>query len=100
MMTKYEPNYIGVKAAIVVQKDGLDEEGFAKELSEFGEVWDKEDSELDPETPIKIFYIKTSFGGYVKIKIDYNCVEPRKYMLFPMASLSDKMQVNKMLEKT
>jgi len=90
---------IGVKFVVIVQKDGLNEEEFVKEISKYGNVWDREDNELDPETPVKMFYLKSSFSKYVRFKLDYNCIEPKKFCCFPMASLSDKMQVNKILEK-
>ena len=91
---------IGVKCVMVVQKEGLDEEGFVKDLEEYGEVWDREDNVLDTEPesniPVRMFYIKTTYGKYVKLKLDYMCVEPRRFVLFPMMSLNDKIKVMEM----
>lgn len=88
---------IGVKCVMVVQKEGLNEEGFVEDLKEYGEVWDREDNILDTDPdsniPVRMFYIKTDFGKYVKLKLDYMCVEPRRFVLFPMMSLNDKIKV-------
>lgn len=85
-----------VKFVVVVQVDGLDEEGFVEAISKYGEVFDREDNELDEETPVRMFYIDTTFGKYVRFKLDFNCAEPQRYVLFPMASLEDKRKVEEL----
>lgn len=88
---------IGIKFAVVVTVDGLHEEEFVDDISKYGEVIDAETENLDEDTPVKIFYIKSVFSNYVKFKLDYNCVEPREYVLFPMATIDDKFKVLEML---
>lgn len=84
-------NLFRVRYVVVFQKDGLDEEGVINDINEkYGTVWDREDKELDADTPVTLIYVDASIGQYALFKRIFNCVEPRKYVLFPMASLEDK----------
>ena len=88
---------IGLRFVVIVQVDGLNEEEFKKELSHYGKVWRVEDDELGENTPVKKFFVDSDFGKYFVFKLDYNCVEPRQYVLFPMASFEDKIKMQKEL---
>lgn len=85
---------LGVKFVVCVQKEELDEVGFKEILSKYGTVFDEQDDKLD-ETPVKLYYVDGNFSSYLRIQWDLNCVqaEDNKYVLFPMASLSDKAEV-------
>ena len=85
---------IGVRYAIVVQTEELDEEAFVDEISKkYGDVVDRADQMLDEETQVRIFYLEASFSQYFKCKLELNCIEPERYVLFPMKSYYDKMEV-------
>ena len=86
-----------VRFCVVVKKDGLDEEGFVEILNEYGEVFDREDNKLDED--VRMFYIEAKFSKYVRFKLDFICAEPFEYVLFPMASVEDKMKFEKELKK-
>jgi hypothetical protein len=82
-----------VKYAIIVLIDGLDHDGFVKEvLSKYGEMTGFEDHYEEPGDPMRIYFMDGTFGQYVRIKLDLNCVEARQYVLCPMASYEDKIK--------
>lgn len=85
---------LGVKFVVCVQKEELDEVGFKETLSKYGTVFEEQDDLLD-ETPVKLYYVDGTLSTYLRIQWDLNCVtaEDNKYVLFPMASLSDKAEV-------
>ena len=86
-----------VRYVVVIQREELDVEATKELLSRYGEVTEIEDSELEDGYPVALFYINGTFGQFVKIKLELNCVdsEKNKYILFPMASLEDKEKVLK-----
>ena len=88
---------IGVKYVVVIKREELDVEGTKELLSRYGEVTEVEDSELEDGYPVALFYIDGTFGQFVKIKLELNCIdsEENKYILFPMASREDKNEVLK-----
>lgn len=85
---------LGVKFVVCVQKEELDEVGFKETLSKYGTVFEEHDDMLG-ETPMKLYYVDGNLSSYLRIQWDLNCVqaEDNKYVLFPMASLSDKAEV-------
>lgn len=84
-------NLFRVKYAVVFQSDGLDEQGVINDINEkYGTVFDREDNKLDDDTPVTLIYVDASIGQYALFKAIFNCVEPQKYVLFPMESLEDK----------
>lgn len=85
---------LGVKFVVCVQKKELDEVGFKEILSKYGTVFEEQDDELDG-TPVKLYYVDGKLSSYLRIQWDLNCVkaEDNQYVLFPMASLSDKAEV-------
>lgn len=85
---------LGVKFVICVQKEELDEVGFKEILSKYGTVFEEQDDKLD-ETPVKLYYVDGNLSSFLRIQWDLNCVkaEDNQYVLFPMASLSDKAEV-------
>lgn len=85
---------LGVKFVVCVQKEELDEVGFKEILSKYGTVFEEQDDELDG-TPVKLYYVDGKLSSYLRIQWDLNCVkaEDNQYVLFPMASLSDKAEV-------
>ena len=85
---------LGVKFVVCVQKEELDEVGFKEILSKYGTVFEEQDDKLD-ETPVKLYYVDGNLSNFLRIQLDLNCVkaEDNQYVLFPMASLSDKAEV-------
>lgn len=87
-------NMFRVRYVVVFQNDGLNAEGVINDINkEYGTVFDQEEKALDEETPVTLMYIDGSLSQYISFKFAYNCVEPRKYVLFPMASREDKKLV-------
>lgn len=85
---------LGVKFVVCVQKEELDEVGFKEILSKYGTVFEEQDDKLN-ETPVKLYYVDGDLSSFLRIQWDLNCVkaEDNQYVLFPMASLSDKAEV-------
>lgn len=82
-----------VRFVVVVKKDELNEDGFVDEISEYGTVWSREDGDIGE--PVRLLFVRSDFGRYTRFKLKYNCAEPRQFVLFPMASLEDKMKIEK-----
>lgn len=76
---------IGLKFAIVVQKDGLEnEKEFVKAVESFGNTGLEVESDTiefeDGEVvPVKIFYFKGNIVSYVRTKMELNCVESKEF---------------------
>lgn len=91
-----------VKYVVVFKKDGLNVNGLLNELMDIGGiiVTDITDDELvsddgSEKTPVKLYFMESSFSKFFKFKLKYNCVtaEDSQYVLFPMESLTEKMKV-------
>ncbi|MBR2247198.1 MAG: hypothetical protein IJ880_09270 [Bacilli bacterium] len=85
---------LGVKFVVCVLKEELDEVRFKETLSKYGTVFEEQDDKLD-ETPVKLYYVDGNLSSFLRIQWELNCVksEDNQYVLFPMASLSDKAEV-------
>lgn len=88
-------NLFDVTYAIVFQKDGLDETIFNDLDGSYGKFVRKEEYELEDGTSVVVGYMKGSVVDYTWFKSRFCCAEPRKHILFPMASEEDKIAIEK-----
>ncbi len=86
-----------VRCGVLFQDDGLDLEGVKEDLSKYGKVFDVQKVNLDEDTPCTLVFLEQSFANHFKLKLDYNCTtaEDNEYILIPMASLRDKLEVER-----
>lgn len=80
----------GIRFAIIFQEDGLNLEAVKDDLKRYGEITEIDDDILtlsDGEHPVKVIYMDSDFGKFLRLKLDYNCkcAEDSNYVLFPCA---------------
>lgn len=93
----------GVKCVIVFKKNGLNEDWIREELSKYGEIFAVQEDSLvgedldgnEIDEPVKMFYIDTDLGKFMRLKLDFNCVstEENAYVLLPMINYEEKRKM-------
>ena len=95
---------LDVRYALVLQAEELDLEGMKEELSEYGEIHEILDDEIEVEgggkIPVKVFCMQSSMAKYSILKVRYICAEDKKqpYVLYPIGSWEEKRKMEAMFE--
>ena len=71
----------GIRGVIVFKTDELNEEWVRNELEKYVRVADVaddtmtyvDDNNCEHSEPIKMFYFNSTFGGFTKLKLNFNC---------------------------
>lgn len=85
-----------VRAAIIFQKDGLDEEAVRDMLEEDVKIVDEQDDELcwtdsdgdDHEDQVRIYVFECDLVEFIRVKLKWHCVtldSTGEYILYPAA---------------
>lgn len=85
-----------VRYFIVFNEDGLNKDEVRKDLKKYGTIEEEKDDVLDDGTGIWMVLMESVFSKFIRIKLDYNCVE-RNYILWPMKNLEEKIRLERML---
>jgi hypothetical protein len=74
-----------------------------EELSKYGEIFAVQEDSLvgedldgnEIDEPVKMFYIDTDLGKFMRLKLDFNCVstEDNAYVLLPMINYEEKRKM-------
>lgn len=84
-----------IRYAIIFSKNSLNLKETIEWLNdEYGTV-----TEVRDDDDFVVAYITSSLSQYLMFKLKNNCVEPREFVLVPMASYEDKVLVEKDIKR-